>query len=157
MLIFSILFHLVLCRHGRRDLPVRHLPPVGLPRGDGPQQSSQLPDVPAPKRNGRTGARGHLRPQRTHAPSHALSLRLPVHGQCFLFPAAAVVAIAVVVLASLLNTYRLCSTSFVLSFIFDVKLEHLHHHHHAHVHHLKRHTYTHDTRTFLHCCRGCCC
>lgn len=69
-------------RYGGRDLPIRHLPPVRIPRGDGPQQGTELPDVPAPKRNGRPPSCGHHGPQRTDAAPHALSLGIPINGQC---------------------------------------------------------------------------
>lgn len=64
-------------RHGRRDLPVRDVPPAGLPRGDGPEQGAGLP--PPPPR-----ARRHARAP-APAPPRALARWLPEHGTLDVF------------------------------------------------------------------------
>uniref|UniRef100_A0A8D8BI40 (northern house mosquito) hypothetical protein n=1 Tax=Culex pipiens TaxID=7175 RepID=A0A8D8BI40_CULPI len=68
-------------RHGGRDLPVRDLPPAGLPRGDGPHQGDELPDVPAPERHGRPRPHGHdgLEHGDAGAEPRALALRITVN------------------------------------------------------------------------------
>lgn len=68
-------------RYGGWDLPLRHFPPVGFPRGNGPGRQSgcpQLPDVPPPKwPHGDAGVSAHH--ERAHAPTSGLT----VHGTWF--------------------------------------------------------------------------
>lgn len=65
-------------RHGRRDLPLRHLPPSWLPRGDGPQQGHAIPDLP-PSRQRTLGHHGTTRwtPNQRFSPQ---PLRISIHG-----------------------------------------------------------------------------
>lgn len=93
-------------------MPIRHLPSARLPRRNGSEQGTELPDVPPPERNGWTCPCWYPWPEWTHSASLALSLWISVNGQCI-----------VLIVVKTLSMFKLRSTSlFFLSFIQPIKL-----------------------------------